>query len=77
MDIFDSYFNGRNMYKTLYYQEASEQDIVKFMKRVQKYAYRINYNHFEQFSKRLEFLSIQEYAAIKRSNGVSIKNITI
>ena len=77
MDIFDSYFNGRNMYRMLRYHEASEENIGKFMIRVKKYVSRINYTHFRQFSKRLELLSFQEYAAIKRRYNAPLINLMI
>ena len=77
LDIFDSYFNGRNMYRALHYWKTSETDIIKFLKRVEKYLYRINYDHFQQFSKRLETLSFHEYAAFKRRYNAPITNLMI
>ena len=77
LDIFDSYFNGRNMYKALRYWEASEEEISRFLKRVEKYVFRINYTHFRQFSKLLDFLSLKEYAAIKKRYNAPITNLMI
>lgn len=77
LDIFDSYFNGRNMYKALYNSEASGEEIDRFMKRVEKYSFRMNYTHFRQFSKTLDFLSFNEYVDIKRRYNAPIANLMI